>query len=108
MYIDAVGGFVQDNYKATTRLTLEAGLRFEWNGTPVEGENRFSIFNPAGHYAEQASTNGRPVDGAYKQNYNVEPRVGFADDVFSNGKTVVRGGYGLMVDQPVAGRWWAV
>ena len=46
IYANAVGAFVQDNFKLTPTLTLEAGLRFEWNGTPVEGANRFTIFNP--------------------------------------------------------------
>jgi hypothetical protein len=103
IYADAVGAFVQDNYRIKPGLTLEAGLRFEWNGTPVEGENRISIFNPTNITLTQAGTNGIPADGAYKQNYNVEPRLGFAYDLFNNNKTVIRGAYGLLVDQPVAG-----
>ena len=103
LYADAAAAFIQDNYRIKPGLTLEGGLRFEWNGTPVEGENRLAIFNPSNVTLTQAGTNGVPADGAYKQNYNVEPRVGFAYDLFNNSKTVVRGAYGLLVDQPVAG-----
>jgi hypothetical protein len=103
IYADAAGGFAQDNYKALPGLVLEYGLRFEWNGTPLEGENRISIFNPANVTLTQAGTNGIPANGAYKQNYNLEPRVGFAYDVFKDERTVVRGAYGYLVDQPVAG-----
>ena len=100
VYVNALGAFVQDNYKLTPRLTFEAGLRFEWNGTPVEGENRFILFNPAGPALNQVNTPGGP-SMPYKQNYNVEPRVGFAYDAFGTGKTVVRGAYAIMADQPV-------
>jgi hypothetical protein len=103
IYAGAGAGFIQDNYKAAPGLTLEYGLRFEWNGTPLEGENRISIFNPTSVTLTQAGTNGIPANGAYKQNYNVEPRLGFAYDLFQNQKTVVRGAYGYLVDQPVAG-----
>jgi len=103
IYADAVGAFVQDNFKLAPGLTLEYGVRFEWNGTPLEGENRISIFNPAAVTLTRAGTNGIPADGAYKQNYNLEPRLGFAYDVFNNSRTVVRGAYGYLVDQPVAG-----
>jgi hypothetical protein len=102
VYDDAVGGFVQDNFKLTPRLTLEYGLRFEWNGTPVEGENRFVLFNPSNVTLTRVGTNGLSANSAYKQNYNFEPRVGFAYDASGNGKTVVRGGYAYLVDQPVA------
>ena len=105
MYATAVGGFIQDNYKMFPGFMLEYGLRFEWNGTPVEGENRMSLFQPVGSTTStlvQVGTNG--VGRApYKQNYNLEPRIGFAYDVFNNQKTVVRGAYGYLVDQPVAG-----
>ena len=103
IYADAVGGFIQDNYKLFPNLMLEYGLRFEWNGTPVEGENRISIFQPSTVTLVQAGTNGIGANGAYKQNYNLEPRLGFAYDMFNNQRTVVRGAYGLLVDQPVAG-----
>jgi hypothetical protein len=103
IYATAVAGFAQDHYNVTSNFMFEYGVRFEWNGTPVEGENRISIFQPASVTLVRAGTNGIPADGAYKQNYNLEPRLGFAYDVFNNQKTVVRGAYGLLVDQPVAG-----
>jgi len=103
IYDTAVGGFVQDNFKLNSRLTLEYGVRFEWNGTPVEGANRLVLFNPAGPSLTRVGTNGLGANAAYNQNYNLEPRLGFADDLFGNGKTVVRGGYGYLVDQPVSG-----
>ncbi|MDQ2925952.1 MAG: TonB-dependent receptor [Acidobacteriota bacterium] len=103
VYADAVGVFVQDNFKLNPRLTLEGGLRFEWNGTPVEGANRFILFNPAAVTLTRLGTNGLGANAAYNQNYNVEPRLGFAYDVFGTGNSVVRGGYGYLVDQPVSG-----
>ena len=98
-YVNAIGAFVQDAYKVTPTFLIEAGLRFEWNGTPVEAENRFILFLPSGPSLNQVGTNG--YNEAYKQNFNVEPRLGFTDDVFGTGKSVIRGGFGLMVDQPV-------
>jgi hypothetical protein len=103
VYADSMGAFVQDNFKLTPTFTLEYGLRFEWNGTPVEGENRFTIFNPSTVTLTQVGTNGLAANSAYKQNYNYEPRVGFAWDIFGTGKSVLRGGYAYLVDQPVAG-----
>ena len=102
VYAGALGAFVQDNFKLTPSLTLEYGLRFEWNGTPVEGENRFVLFNPAGPSLTRVGTNGLGANAAYDQNYNFEPRLGFAYDVFGSGRTVVRGGYAYLVDQPVS------
>ena len=103
VYANAAAGFVQDNYKATRTFTLELGLRFEWNGTPVEGENRFTIFNPTNVTLTQVGTNGLARNAAYNQNYNWEPRAGFAWDPRGNGRTVLRAGYGYLVDQPVSG-----
>jgi len=98
VYINAVGAFLQDNYKVTPRLTFELGGRFAWNGTPVEAEDRFILFIPSGPSLERVGSPG--YGSPYKQNYNFEPRLGFADDVFGTGKTVVRGGYALLTDQP--------
>ncbi len=101
VYINAQGYFIQDNFKLTPALTLEMGFRFEWNGTPTEGANRLVNFIPGSVSLIRTRTNG--TQGIYKQNYNYEPRVGFALDVFQTGKTVLRGGYGYMADQPVSG-----
>jgi hypothetical protein len=98
LYVNAAGGFVQDSYRIVPNLTLEMGLRFEWNGTPTEGANRLVAFDPGTVSLIQTGTSG--LGSVYKQNYNWEPRAGFAYDVFGTGKTVVRGGYGYMADQP--------
>ena len=98
LYVNAIGLFAQDNFKVSPNLVLEYGLRFEWNGTPTEGEDRFVVFNPNTLSLIRTGTNG--VGSVYTQNYDVEPRVGFAWDVFATGKSVVRGGYGFLADQP--------
>jgi hypothetical protein len=102
VYSSSVGAFIQDNFKLTPRVTLEYGLRFEWNGSPVEGANRFIFFNPNAVTLTKAGTFGQGR-AAYAQNYNYEPRLGFAWDAFGTGKTVVRGGYGYLTDAPVSG-----
>ncbi len=101
LYVNAAGAFIQDNYKLNERLTLEYGLRFEWNGTPTEGENRLVNFDPTTVSLIRTGTNG--LGAVYRQNYNYEPRLGFALDVFGTGKSELRGGYGYMADQPVSG-----
>jgi hypothetical protein len=96
IFNNAAGAFVSDNYKFTPRFQVELGFRFEWNGTPTEGGSRFVNFD--------ASTDSLvKVNQPYNQNYNYEPRVGFIYDVLGNNQTVLRGGYGIMADQPTVG-----
>ncbi|HVG27186.1 MAG TPA: carboxypeptidase-like regulatory domain-containing protein [Acidobacteriaceae bacterium] len=98
IYVNAAAGFVQDNYKINEHLNIEAGLRFEWNGTPAEGANRFVVFNASNSTLQRVGTPGLP--SVYKQNYTVEPRVGIVYDIFGSGRSVIRGGYALLADQP--------
>ena len=95
VFENAVGAYVSDNYKFTQRFTAELGFRFEWNGTPTEGGGRFVNF-------DQSNVSLVSVSEPYNQNYNWEPRVGFIYDVRGNGQTILRGGYGLMADEPVS------
>jgi len=127
--------YLQDNFRATNRLTLNLGLR--WDGLPhtYEARNKMNNFYPdlydptnaailsAGNgsvdpaspglgtspdpalpgnfYVNGIATCGKGVpkgcvDDAWK---NFGPRVGFAYDLHGNGKTVIRGGYGLMYER---------
>ncbi len=100
MYATSVGGFVVDQFKATRSLTLDLGLRYEWNGTPVEAMNRFTAFDPATSSLVRVGSGN--YDKAYQQSLlNFQPRVGLAWDVFSDHKTVARGAYAVQTDQPV-------
>jgi hypothetical protein len=95
----ALGFFVQDNYKPRTNLMLELGLRYEWNMTPSERYDRFIVFDPKTASLVRVGTD---IDNIYHENNkNFQPRVGFAWTPFENGKTVLRGGYGIYVDQPM-------
>jgi carboxypeptidase family protein len=95
----ALGLFVQDNYKARPGLTLELGLRYDWNMTPTERFDRFVVFDPATASLVRV---GSGIDEIYRQNnQNFQPRVGLAWDPFGDGKTSLRAAYAIMVDQPV-------
>ncbi len=96
IYVLAIGAFIQDNYKVSRALTFELGFRWEWNGTPVEAQDRFVVFDPA-------TATLKRVHQPYHQSLrNFQPRLGVAWDVFENGKTIVRTAYAILSDQPVA------
>jgi outer membrane receptor protein involved in Fe transport len=95
----AVGFYAQDNYKVRPNVTLELGLRYDWNVTPTERYDRFVVFDPASRSLIRVGTG---VDEVYRQNNkNFQPRVGIAWDPFKDGKTSVRAAYAVLTDQPV-------
>jgi carboxypeptidase family protein len=97
-FTDALGFFVQDSYKVARTFLLQLGMRYDWNGTPVEAENRFVVFDPTTVSLLQV---GKQLGAAYNQSAkNFEPRIGFAWDPFGNSKTVVRSAYAIQTDQP--------
>ena len=98
--MNALGTFVQDDFKLTAHFTLNLGLRWEYNGVPSEIHDRLSVFDFANNALVRIGTNG--IDEPYHQQFtNFGPRVGFAWDPFGKGKTVIRSGAGFYYDQPV-------
>ena len=95
----ALGFYAQDNYKVRPNLTLELGLRYDWNMTPTERFDRFVVFDPSSASLIRV---GSGIDKVYRENNkNFQPRLGIAWDPFGNGKTSVRAAYAILTDQPV-------
>ena len=105
--------FVQDDFKVSSRVTLNLGLRYENTPPWHETEGRIEYFSVENYNNNVRSTvfpaaprgevfrgdAGVPYDGTNAQTNNVGPRVGFAWDLTGDGRTSLRGGGGLFYDQ---------
>jgi hypothetical protein len=93
----SIGLYAQDDWKVTDRLTLNLGLRWDYNtGLEFNQGGLGSIQFLAGYY----SMFNNP--GLKHQYDNIAPRLGITYDLSGKGKTVVRGGFGIFYDQPYA------
>jgi hypothetical protein len=81
--------FVEDNIQATRKLTVMAGLRYQFESSPADANDRQANFDPV---------TGLDLPGTQLMNMpktNFGPRLSFAYSPFDASKTVVRGAYGI-------------
>lgn len=89
------GFFVQDEFRMKRRLTLNFGMRYDILTWPTEEHNHMSNFDPSTGELVEAGTAGWPTALIKTPHRDFGPRAGFAYDLRGDGKTVIRGGYGL-------------
>lgn len=119
-----LSSFLQDDWKVSKRLTLNIGIRHEYNGQPAEVRNRLGSFDlESGRPIASTGEDGRIDQDAFiffnqteldylgvvsgisqgfparslRQNIydSFAPRFGFSYDLFGRGRSVLRGGYGI-------------
>jgi len=85
------GTYIQDDIRVRSNLTVNWGLRYEFATVPTEVHNELTNMTPF--------TAAQPVLGSpYFSNFthrDFEPRMGFSFDPFKDGKTAIRGGFGV-------------
>ena len=97
---DVISGYGVDTIKLTPRLTLVAGLRYDFFTTVNESRHRFSAFDPTLGLVEASQLPGGHIYDAPRGNFG--PRVSFAWEppvkLLSGKQTVVRAGFGIYYD----------
>lgn len=101
--------YAEDSWRVTPKFTFNYGLRYEHFG--VQHNNNPNLdsnfyFGPGSNYYQQVASGGvqlvnnSGVGGLWKPRWGTAgPRIGFAYDIFGDGKTVLRGGYGITYER---------
>ena len=89
------GLFVQDDWRVNHKLTINAGVRWDFLTHPYEAHDQQAAFNVNTGKVMLANQNGISRSIIAQDYHAFGPRLGFAYDMFGDSKTVVRGGFGL-------------
>ena len=103
-----IGMFFQDSFRMTRRFTLDMGLRWEPFLSFTDVDGKLAVWHPGVQSQRYSGAPlgilypgdpGVPAGGVDPRWMNFGPRLGFAWDVMGDGRTAVRGGYGVFFDQ---------
>jgi outer membrane receptor protein involved in Fe transport len=89
--LKVLGAFLQDSWRATSRFTVNAGVRYDIEAYPTQTALNTATNNAMTAYGVR--------EGIRLQPTNIAPRIGVAYDIFGDGKTVVRANYGIFYDR---------
>ncbi|HEY2040161.1 MAG TPA: carboxypeptidase regulatory-like domain-containing protein, partial [Edaphobacter sp.] len=119
------GLFAQDDWRITPNLTLNIGVRYDWQQAPTDPQRMQTNFSPGAqsHAFQNVSIIGKtgpqlapvgllfpgdpgvPKGGVFTPMNHVSPRFGFAFDPYGDGKTVIHGAAGLFFGG-ISGNQW--
>jgi hypothetical protein len=91
-------GFVQDDWRVRQRVTINGGLRYEFNAPPIDADDRMRILDLTSLQLRQVGQDGVPRSGLRADRNNIAPRAGLSWDITGSGTWVARGGYGIFYD----------
>ena len=107
-------GFLQDTYRIKPRITLNLGVRYDLQTSPVESSDLTATFVPNVQSTKVPSAplgmlfpgdKGVPRGIAYNRYHHISPRVGVSWDPFGDGKTAIRAGAGMFYGSVSANEW---
>jgi hypothetical protein len=98
VYVKTFNLFAQDSWQVNRKLTLNYGLRWDYEGPLGNDKKNLSVFDPAkGGLIFQ----GAGIDSVYPKQYkNISPRLGIAYQPAGRSDLVVRAGFGVYFDTP--------
>jgi outer membrane receptor protein involved in Fe transport len=101
--VDLYALYIQDDWRLTSKLTLNLGLRYDYvDGMPLDQST-----NPNFIAMQAAGLSGRLAGMAFLEDFgqetkndgdNIQPRLGFAYDLNGTGRNIIRGGWGVYTD----------